>query len=146
MADREAERTSLDQYERYMKREPLNDELRAVQRGETLLVEPAHPVDKAVAAVEREKRPGLLDWQPSRAQLADLKEMVASEGWPVLMRLLEKRLEIARETAITLSQNHPLENQVGIAHAWTYHGIMKRVVTEMEPAVKQQVDRLLKAE
>jgi len=136
----------LANYEKYLQGEPLNDELRDVRDGKVLLTEPAHPVQKEQAKQEREEADGLLNWEPSRKELVALNEMAAGEGWAVLMRLLEKRLEFERETAIKLSQVNPLRNSEAICEAWAYHGKLQQVVRGIGPMLKEQLKRLREEE
>jgi hypothetical protein len=136
---------SLEAFEKYFRREPLNDELAAIQRGED--ADPPHPAeiaDKRTGEIAPEiaQRGGLLDWTPSRVELRELAELRTCEGWDVLMRLLKKRLEILRERAINGSQIDPLGNQGAIAQNWAYHGMYGQAIGEIEPMVMEQLERL----
>lgn len=145
---------SLAAFEKYLDREPLNDELAGILAGESDGAEPLHPAEVAdgvtrestTEATPRTPRGGLLDWTPSRKQLGDLAETVGSEGWAVFLDLMKKRLEVLRETAITVSQNDPLRNKDAVADEWAYHGIYRKVVNEMQPMVHEQLARLRVAE
>lgn len=132
---------SIKAFERYLDREPLNEELAEIRAGKT--ENEAHPVEiTAGSTKEGTDRGGLLDWRPSRKQLVALSEIVDTEGWTILQTLLKKRLEILRETAITVSQNDPLQNKDVIANEWAYHGLYGKALSEMEPIVREQLDRL----
>lgn len=142
--------SSLDAFEKYLDRRPLNDELAGILAGEADGAEPLHPAEIAgggtrentVEITARTPRAGLLDWTPSRAQVVALAETVGSEGWAVFLDLMKKRLEVLRETAITVSQNDPLRNKDAVADEWAYHGIYRKVVNEMQPMVQEQLARL----
>lgn len=136
----------MSAFEKYRSGEPLNEELAAVRDGQPLAMEPLHPLELAEAREERMARPGLLDWEPTREQLGWLQELRVSQGWDVLMRLFEKRLEIARERAIRVSESQPLENKDAISMAWAYHGVLQSVVRDVTPMVNEQLKRLRKAE
>lgn len=146
---------SLEAFERYYNREPLNDELRAIREGKS--EEPRGPevadgvTNEGTEAITgestRQGTPGktsasLRDWVPTRKQLGMLAETVGSEGWPVFLDLMKKRLEMLRETAITVSQNDPLRNKDDVAMEWAYHGLYRRAMSEMQAIVTEQLARL----
>lgn len=142
---------SLSVFERYLDRKPLNDELADLAAGKIPGDEPTHPAEIAnkdtPEGTERlrpwkEPRPGLLDWTPTRKQVAALADTVTSEGWTVFLDLMKKRLESLRETAITVSQNDPLRNKDVVAEEWAYHGLYRKVLGDMEPIVQKELDRL----
>jgi hypothetical protein len=142
---------SIAAFERYLDRKPLNDELAEIRAGNLSDPELPHPAEIAdkdtPESTERlrawkDARPGLLDWTPTRKQVAALADTIASDGWQVFLDLMKKRLENLRETAITVSQNDPLRNKDTVAEEWAYHGLYRKVLGEMEPIVREQLDRL----
>lgn len=142
---------SLTAFERYLDRKPLNEELAEIAAGQVPSDEPRHPAEIADKSTPedtdrvrpwKEPRPGLLDWKPSRKQVAALADTIASDGWPVFLDLMKKRLETLRETAITVSQQDPLRNKDVVAEEWAYHGLYRKVLGEMEPIVREQLERL----
>jgi hypothetical protein len=134
---------SLEAFEKYFDRKPLNDELAEILAGKRAEEIPnAVTQEGTVKVTERIPRAGLLDWTPTRKQAAALAETVGTEGWAIFLELMKKRLEVLRETAITVSQNDPLRNKDAIAEEWAYHGVYRKVLSDIGPIVQEQLDRL----
>lgn len=133
---------TLTAFERYIDRVPLNEELADIRAGKQDIAEPVLAESTNAVTAEVTERAGLQDWKPTRKQLVELSETFNSEGWKVFRTLMKKRLEILRETAITLSQIDPLRNKELISEEWAYHAIHRKVMDEMEPIVMDQLARL----
>jgi hypothetical protein len=101
--------------EKYLKGEPINEELAALKEGR------------------------LPETEPFRV---NLKEMLMHPGWPVLHRLLEKATLRQQESATLLSQNNPLANAQPIAEAWAYVAIYKRAHEDLDLLVEMEIKAL----
>src|ERR1700727_1451885 len=90
----------LEMLDRYIDREPLNEELGAIRDGEVgveVAVHPAEGTGKSTVEVTAEstrlvERGELRDWVPNRRQLVALSEAMAGEGWGVYLLLQKRRL------------------------------------------------------
>jgi hypothetical protein len=132
---------TMERYSNYLERKPLNEELAAVQRGEVDLVE--HPVEKATA-----KRAPIEDSQRelTKGERLDLRELRQSEGWPVLMRILEKRFLQLEKAAITMSHNDPLGKSREIGEKWAYVVAYKMARMDLESMLDTELQVLRKEE
>lgn len=131
----------MERYESYLNGTPLNEELAAVQAGKVNLTENRDPVTKPqTGAIEDPER------QLSRTERLDLRELRQSDGWPVLMRILQKRVQTLRKAAITVSQNDPLGNSAEISKTWAYVGMYARAKTEIESLLEEELKALREEE
>jgi hypothetical protein len=128
----------ISRFENYLNGVPLNPELAAVQKGMVSLVEEPAKAQKpqqrrVIEDVEREL---------TRAERLDLKDLRASEGWPLLMRILERRFQKLHKAAINNSQNDPLGRSAEIAQTWAYVGLYERAKKDMESQVEEELKAL----
>lgn len=130
----------LGRYESYLNGKPLNDELAAVQQGKVVLMENratvANPQTGVIEDPEREL---------SRAERLDLRELRQSDGWPILMRLLQKRYQALRKAAINMSQNDPLGN-AEIGKSWAYVVMFQRAKIDIEALLEEEMKVLREEE
>lgn len=121
-------------FEKYMRGEPLNDEIRAVASGNAEKVErtewqaptPTPKPERDLTMTER----------------ANLRALRAHPGWPVLMRLAEKVYLHRQRSVIAMSQVDPLENAASIGRQWGYLGQYKSAVNDLlMVAVTAEVER-----
>lgn len=126
----------LEQYEAYLRGEPINDELAAMREGieaaEKVAPTPARP---EIRDAGRELR---------RRERQALKEAVRSEGWLVVLRLQEKLDQTHEKYAISMSQENPLANRDRIAEAWAYRLMSRRAMTELSLLIEAELAELAK--
>ena len=124
---------NLTDHEKYLAGEPLNDELRDLRDGKT--PEPLAPVlpwpiPEPMEDAEREL---------TLTERLALKELRASDGWNVQMRLLEKCILSHRNSVISMSQRDPLTNKDAIANQWAYLNALKSAKQAIEVLVDAEV-------
>jgi hypothetical protein len=125
--------------EKYLKGEPINEELAALKEGRLPETEPFRlPGHDQVG----NQSTGAQNAPISRADRVNLKEMLMHPGWPVLHRLLEKATLRQQESATLLSQNNPLANAQPIAEAWAYVAIYKRAHEDLDLLVEMEIKAL----
>jgi hypothetical protein len=107
------------QLEKFLKGEPLTPELeqlaarvQVASKGET---KDSPEPEESVSRSDRER----------------LKRLFNDPGWEILMRLLDQRLDSARQKAVLISEQSP-EEVVGMKEAWTYIKAFKAVRMEIE--------------
>jgi hypothetical protein len=126
-------------FEKYMRGEPLNEELQALRDGKlnefTLVPGARLPVGAEAAAASLNKP---LD----KAEREALKELRQGPGWGGLQRILQKAIRTHEESAILLSQEDPLGKQSEIAQEWAYVKIFKRVHLEVNLLVEAEIEEL----
>lgn len=122
--------SSLD---KYLAGEPLNDELAALREGKT----------EVQLSREAPSSNGKRSEDPNRtltrSEREFLKELRQSEGWPVLIQVLEKRLEILKQAAMSKSERDPLGNQVEIAKSWAYVALLRDLIFSFPEMVKEEI-------
>ena len=126
---------NLTDHEKYLAGEPLNDELRDLRDGKT--PEPQAPVlpwpiPEPMEDAEREL---------TRTERLALKDLRASDGWNVQMRLLEKAIAGHRNSVINMSQRDPLTNKDAIANQWAYLNALKSAKQAIEAMVNEEVKK-----
>ena len=128
----------LSSYEKYLNGEPLNDELAAIRQGKVSLIEQPVEKEKAqkVSAIDEPMR------ELSRPERLDLRELRQSDGWPVLMRLLQKRFHVLEKAAITISQSDPLRNAQEVAERWAYLLMYKQVNFDIATMLDEELAKL----
>ena len=134
---------ALERFERYLQRDPLNEELAAVQRGEL------PPAPEATIPLQTEatvQRPEALRGALTRAERVALRELRQSEGYPILQELLKKRFQVFEKRAITISKVDPLLNKDMIAKEWAYLGAMDQVMMDMEAVIAAELKILWEQE
>ncbi|MGB9407982.1 MAG: hypothetical protein WCA89_10625 [Terracidiphilus sp.] len=72
----------------------------------------------------------------------ELTRLVASAGWQVLERLMERTCATLERSAIVLSQNDPLANADAIARGWAYFGMWKDMRKGMQALIDEEVKTL----
>ena len=122
-------------HEKFMRGEPLTEDLAAIREGRD-----PQPATRS-AAPERKA------WDDparelSRAERVDLKEWKEMPGWELFLRIAEKSVQAHQKRAISLSQDDPLNNRDAIAEAWAYVKIFRRAVVELENVVTAEVAEL----
>jgi hypothetical protein len=129
----------LTAHERYLRGEPLTDQLKAVREGREV-------------QEERETAPAIRrafddpDRELTRGERLDLKEWKEMPGWELFRRLIEKSTSVHQKRAIAYSQDNPLTNRDAIAAEWAYVNIFKRAAAELEMIVNAEVAELEKTQ
>ena len=134
---------ALARFEQYLQREPLNEELAAVQRGElSAAPEVDLPQPREANKLPEEAMRGEL----TRADRVALRELRQSEGYPILQGLLKKRFQLFEKRAITISKVDPLLNKDAIAKEWAYLGAMDQVMMDVEALIAAELKILFEQE
>ncbi len=133
-----ADASNLINFERFLKGEPLSEELAKLRMGDAG-EEPEPDFARVVAAANEPERQ---EDELTRAELLDLKELRVSKGWQVLERMQQISLRAHTKSAINLSRTAPLENQVQIANAWAYIMALERAKKELGYMVDAGLKRL----
>ena len=127
----------FDRYNDFRHGIPLNPELAAVQQGKVSFHEPAQVSnEQPIHATE------VAGKTITRSMRVLLRELRQHEGWPVLILILEKRVDEIRKNAITMSQDNPLKNKDAIAERWAYLQLGERFVESIDPMVQQELVKL----
>ena len=111
-------------FEKYMRGEPLNEELQALRDGRLNEFTPMPGTGTGPEATiqlgpDNVNRP-LDKWEREA-----LKELRQGPGWGGLQRIMQKAIRTHEESAILLSQEDPLGKQSEIAQEWAYVKIFK---------------------
>lgn len=128
--------SDLTAHEKFLRGEPLTEELAAVRDGrdsETPKPRPAPAEGRAYGDPEREL---------SRPERLDLKEFWEMPGRKLYLRIAEKAIHFHQKRAISLSQDEPLAKRDEVAIAWAYVKMFRRVVAELDTIVKAELDGL----
>lgn len=111
---------------------PLSEEHAAVRDGSSPNKGHAKPKKPEIENASREL---------TNDERAALRELRLSDGWPVLLRLQEKIVQMHRAGAISKSQIDPLGNSDEIAREWAYVGMFRRACRELTTLVSAEVER-----
>jgi hypothetical protein len=131
--------TSEQNFDRYLRGEPLTEELGKLKTG--TLPDFGSPIPELLAQAENQSTK-VKTGRISRADRVALKEMVALPGWLVLHRLLENATLMHQEKATLLSQGDPLANAQAVAQAWAYVNLHKRVIVDIDNLVIVEIKHL----
>ena len=102
---------ALERMAKFMRNEPLTEELRAVRDGTASREDAGENIAEA-RAIE-----GLLA-APGRRELLAVRDMLQEPGWAALDRLAQRYLQERFGYVIRLSQSDPLAQRDEIAAAW----------------------------
>lgn len=127
-----------ENFDKYLRGEPVNEELAALKAGKLVEFEPFQIGGAGQQNQSTEPRKGEI----TRADRVALKELVAQPGWSVLHRLMENATLIHQESATLLSQKDPLANAQEIAQAWAYVNLHRQVSAELEALVVFEIRKL----
>lgn len=122
-------------FDKYMRGEPLNEELRALRDG----IAPLLP-DRG--AGQEAELPIAADKPLDKAERAALKELRQGPGWGGLQRIFRKAIRTHEESAILLSQEDPLGRASEISRGWAYVKIFKRVHLEVNLLMEAEIEEL----
>lgn len=123
-------------YDRYLRGQPLNDELAKVRDGSA---------QQAAVQAQQAARPEPVEdveRELERGERVALKEMVLSAGWPVLLRLLEKSFHKRRKGAISMSQDDPLGNERKVAEQWARTNAFEQAKREIPLLVLAEIEAM----
>lgn len=123
----------MDSLEAYLQGTPLNEELRELRDG----------VRKPEVSEEVRRRFfGNPENPITRGERVALKELMATDGYPVLARLAEKIALRNESSAISSSKVDPLQNGESIARAWAYTVMTRRALTAFFSEIEAEVKEL----
>lgn len=130
----------LTAHEKFLRGEPLSDELRAMREGEI----PNAGKEAARGAPTRTfDHP---ERELTRAERLDLKEWMEMPGWELFRRIIEKANLMHQKHAIASSQQDPLSRQNEISSVWAYEGMFRRSMIEIQAVVMAELAELEKTQ
>lgn len=119
--------TQATKLEKFLKNEPLTEELRALASGEEDLEQK-----------EPEAEPSSVISDDDREVLRRMKY----EGLPILLRLMDEHMEAEEYRVRQMSLNNPLGNKDAIAESWAYVAMQKRLRLLMTSIVDAEIARI----
>lgn len=131
-------------YMKFLRGEPLTEELAQLRAGNLPLLEPVFPV-AAPGAIEA-RMAADIEKPLAKDERNALREMRSSAGWPVFQKLLERAIMRHTDAAVNISQVDPLQNSAAIAEAWAYLLILKRVHRDLNLEVDAETEQGDKSE
>jgi len=127
--------SAMSDHEKYLRGEPLNDELAALKEGR--FDDPQPPERKAIVyEFDDPERP------LTHGERDKLRKWRGDPGWMVFQRLLERSIKNRLQSATLLSQTDPLSNRDRIATEWAYVGIWKMTRAQIEAMVEEEIAKL----
>lgn len=122
-------------FEKFLNREPLTEELAALQRGEEVEVPYAAPQFSIpdMRALDDDDR-------------EHLRRLQLESGWSVLLRLINRDIAAHKNEAEKISEDDPLGKKDQVAQAWAYVGMMKRGRDRMLAIVQAEIETLRASE
>ena len=131
---------SGENYLKYLRGEPLNEELAKVRAGhyaDSELLQIAQQIDEdPVLAIENPEKP------LTRDERVALKEIRIAPGWPVLIKVMERLLVAQRRIATSLSEADYKVTGEELASAWLPVQIWKKLIVQMNYAVVMEIEPL----
>lgn len=131
-------------HEKFLRGEPLTEELAALRAGKLPLLDPLFPTPQGGAQggtpAEDAAKP------LAKNERNSLREMRLSAGWPVFQKLLERAIMRHTEAAVNVSQVDPLRNGQAIAETWAYLNMLKRVHRDINLLVEMETQQNDKSE
>lgn len=121
----------MNDLEKYLKGEPLNEDLRALRDGDEDAQEPR-------TAGRRARRAGALDDDDRE----HLRALSLSHGWQIVLRLLDQWIEAEETSVKELSLSDPLGQRDQIANSWAYVACMRRVRNGIPAILSQEIEKL----
>lgn len=125
----------MSDLEKYLKGEPLNDELAALMEGRDL--EGFFEEEEARPAAGRGLRRPLTD-----DDREELRRWRLQPGWQIMRRLVDAWMDRQETQIKELSLNDPLGNQTEVAKGWAYLAMQRRALQAMEAIIQTEVDKL----
>lgn len=122
-------------FQKYLDGEPVNEALARVRDG---LVDVPEEVPAAAPVVEIRTQDKALQ----RRDRQELKEAVRTEGWAVVLRIQRKLDQRNEKSAISLSQDNPLQNRDRIAEAWLYKNMFQKAMRELTAEIERELAAL----
>jgi hypothetical protein len=124
-------------FSRYLQGEPLTEELEALRAGRI----PEPPMRRLGSEAAQLPAEGVS--RPlTRADRVLLRELRASEGWPVLIRLFKRAVDREEKTAIVNSKVEPLTRANELAALWARVAIYEKLAAEAEALVDGELEAL----
>lgn len=118
-------------FERYLKGEPINEQMAALARGEE----------------EPESQPQATEQRRDTRQLDDddrehLHRLTLEPGWNVLLRVIDRDLQTQEDQTRALSMEDPLGNRDAVTNGWAYMAMMRRFRSRITSLVSVEVKLL----
>jgi hypothetical protein len=123
----------MDDLEKFLMGQPLNEQLAALQRGEDEAEPLSCPAPRTQAA-------GAMD----DGDREHLRRLRTEPGWPLFLRLLDRDIQSQEESIRNMSMQDPLGNRDKVAEGWAYIAMMKRVRVRAVMLVDAEVEKLEK--
>lgn len=125
-------------WEKWIKGEPLNEELAALREGRAL------PAEQPQAPFAQRQEPTEWDLEKplTRADMADLRELRNSRGFAVFILLQKRALRMHERSAISRSKQSPLANSSSVAEEWAYLTMYERALLEMGSLLEATIKEL----
>ena len=123
----------MNDLERYLKGEPLNEEMAALMQGEG-------QTEQALPAFTGRDLRELDD-----NDRENLRRMCLEPGWPIFLRLLDKAIKGQEDMVKQSSKVDPLSNRDRLAADWAYVGMMERVRAMAVSLIGTEVAKLEQA-
>lgn len=118
------------QYEKFLRNEPLTEELERLRAGEDVETNVAPPVFVTGSG------------ELTNDDREHLRRLKYDAGWIVLLRLLEQSIKSEEAGAAALSLHDPLGNKDAVAEAWAYVSMMKVVRAKLLVNIDTEVRKL----
>lgn len=122
---------SENQFEKYLRGEPLNEEMEALKRG---LEDPEAEVPSLLRPVFPE--------QIGEIEREHLRRMVMEPGWGVFLKLVDITTKRQEDAVRAMSLDNPLMNRDKIAAGWAEVGIMQGAWKMMLGLVNSEIQKL----
>ena len=122
----------MNQFEKYLKGVPLNEELAALKNGE---MEQVH-IHRAVEQSRVDHR------ELDDLDREHLRRLRVEPGWPIFLNLIDKDIKTQEDMVKDSSMDNPLGNRERIAEDWAYVAIMKRVRNRAVSLIDAEVKKL----
>jgi hypothetical protein len=129
--------SSSANFEKFLRGEPLTEELAQLREGKLPLLE-QHAMFPATGPAEPAIGAGELNEPLAKNERNSLREMRLSAGWPVFQKLMLRAIMGHTERAVNLSQVDPLRNSQTIAETWAYVNTFKRVHRDINLLVETE--------
>lgn len=120
----------MNDLEKYLSGEPLNDDMAALMQGD-----------------EEQEEKNLIQLIPMSHELDDndrehLRRLRLEPGWPIFLRLLDKVIKGKEDRVKHSSKVDPLANRDRLAADWAYVGMMEQVRAMAKNLIDAEVAKL----
>ena len=128
---------TMSDLEKYLKGEPLTEDLARLQRGE----EAGVPVEQRIV-IHDFRATGSLDDDDRE----HLRRLSLEPGWAVLLKLLDTDMQKSEDAMKVVSLDRPLANPSELASGWADVAKMKEIRTRMVQLIDAEVQKLGKVQ